>query len=113
MAIIIDGRRRILGDVTAELVRLETLLSDLRHLAAGNVPAERNLQAAPLLEDWRVTPIPAAALTGVVDGHPDIGDGRAAVTTLLTVFAPDLGWARTETRLYRLGTGHLAQGRLQ
>lgn len=35
--------------------------------------------------------------------HPTIGDGRQGVTTGLWVLAPNLGYARTITRLYALG----------
>ena len=39
-------------------------------------------------------------------GHPTVGDGRKGVTSSLWVFAPALGYARTFSRLYALGTPH-------
>jgi len=103
MAIVIDGRRKILGDVRAEIVRLEELLIDLKHIDAGHMPESRNVLFAPLIHDWRIVPWPTATLTGTVAGHPSVVDGRPAVTSAITVFAPELGWARTGSRLYRLG----------
>lgn len=104
MTIIIDGRRRFLGDLTAEIIRLEKLLVDLKHLAAGHLPAAANVDAAPLLEAWEIASRPSPALMGIVSGHPKIDGNRPAITSSLMVFAPELGWARTESRLYRLGT---------
>ncbi|WP_363321399.1 DUF6634 family protein [Parvibaculum sp.] len=43
------------------------------------------------------------ALQGKVTGHPLLGV-TTAVTSDLCVFAPDLGWARTLSRYYRLGS---------
>ncbi|ASY62555.1 hypothetical protein SJ05684_c10990 [Sinorhizobium sojae CCBAU 05684] len=45
----------------------------------------------------------AFALTGIVQGHPRIDDGRRVVTSQLFYLDPNLGIARTMNRWYRLG----------
>ncbi len=77
----------------------------LEGLPAGWVPTPEQLLAAPLLEGWFLA---APYLVGVAYGHPLLpthpdGQGRLVRTSSLLVFAPGLGWARTENRFYRLG----------
>ena len=101
--IILRNGRAMLGDVTAELARLEQLLVDLRHIAAGHTPDIKNLNAAPVVDDWTIIPRLRPALTGFVVGHPRLTDGQLTVTSPLEILAPEFGWARTGSRMVRLG----------
>jgi hypothetical protein len=82
--------------------RLASLLESLRSLAAGKLPSELDLSEAPLLDEWVVAERAAPCLVGHVFGHPTIA-ASIVRTSQVWALAPDLGWARTHSRLYRLG----------
>lgn len=85
-----------------EASRLRDLADDLQAHLVGLPPAAARLRDAPLLEDWSWAIRGVNALSGRVRGHPDIGAGRRTVTS--EVYASDgETWARTYSRLYRLG----------
>lgn len=88
-----------------DAVRLESALTAFDRLTAGESPDERELAAAPLLTDWRRTLVPAVepALVGRVGDHPVLHGARRVVTSRLLLLDADAGWARTLSRLYRLG----------
>jgi hypothetical protein len=61
------------------------------------------LAPAPLLVDWRfMLTWAGVSLAGFVAGHPLRGS-RHIATSPLWVLDPDLGWARTLSRFYKLG----------
>lgn len=95
--------RRPVPEIGPEIERLRRLVSDLERIHHGNHPGRRTLATAPILENWRMAQRPEFCLTGDVRGHPDIGDGRTAVTSPLWVLAHDLRYARTLNRFYVLG----------
>jgi hypothetical protein len=83
--------------------RLRRLADDLDRIAALTAPADEELAQAPLLVDWRlVLSLSGLSLTGFVAGHALLGSGYI-VTSPLWVLDPDLRWARTLSRFYRLG----------
>lgn len=83
--------------------RLRRLADDLDRVAAGVAPTAAELAQAPLLVDWRLAVLLSGlSLTGFVAGHPILG-ARTIVTSPLWVLDPDLTWARTLSRFYRLG----------
>ncbi|MEX6509189.1 DUF6634 family protein [Jiella sp. M17.18] len=98
-------------DIGSVVERLRDLLADLEQIEAGWRPTPRDLAKAPRLDDWRVGHRAVPCLTGVVDGHPVIRDGRHALTSDLWLIAPDLGFARTLGRFYRLGVPFDETGR--
>jgi hypothetical protein len=100
--LMLDGNRRLVGDLASELARLESLLVDLERLADGQLPTARELDAAPLLSPFIVSSRPAVCLIGGNCGHP-INQGHTIRTSDVAVLAAELGWARTSSRLYRLG----------
>jgi hypothetical protein len=102
MTVIIVGHHGIVGDLQGEIARLDNLLADLRHLAKGHMPTERNIGAAPVIEHWAEATRPEPCLVGRMVGHPDCV-GPLSVTSGVWVYAPDFGWARTLSRFYRLG----------
>lgn len=83
--------------------QLERLTSDLRDYAAGKLPDERALAAAPVLTNWRVGYRSNFALHGTTTNHPVLLGRRNITTSTLFYISPDLQWARTASRLYRLG----------
>lgn len=87
----------------AHIALLRSLLSDMEAIAQGQHPGRNILNDAPLLHGWTRTARPEPCLTGIVDGHPGIGDLRPAITSGLWVLAPELGYARTLSRFYALG----------
>ena len=90
----------ITPDLTA---RLRALARDLDRIAAGEAPTAADLATAPLLVDWRfLLSWAGVGLAGFVAGHPLRGS-RHIATSPLWVLDPDLRWARTLSRFYRLG----------
>ena len=89
-------------DIGPTTARLRRLLADLEGIEAGWRPSARDLAAAPVLDDWRIAHRAVPCLAGHVAGHPRIGEGRPALTSELWLIAPEAGYARTLSRLYRL-----------
>jgi hypothetical protein len=82
--------------------RLRDLADGLEALERGG-PAPEELAQAPLMEAWSFRAGRTHVITGVSFGHPTIPSGRRTLTS--DVFATDgRTWARTLSRLYRLGT---------
>ena len=90
---------RLDGDLLEEAVLLEALAADLRRLAAGDMPSEENLAAAPVLSNWKKVALPQPRLAGKVQGH----EAPMTLTSGVWVYAPAHGWVRTMSRFYRLG----------
>ena len=86
-----------------EIERLERLLSDLKRIRSRAGPTAEDLDDAPRLDDYQLARRDVVCLVGHATGHPRLGD-RHTITTELMVHAPTLGWARTLSRFYRLGT---------
>ena len=99
---LIVNRQRIVGDVAGSIARLESLVSDLEHLGDGLMPTAEVLAAAPLLDPWCLSTCTLPCLIGGNTGHPTL-KGRGVQTTEVWALAPELGWARTLSRFYRLG----------
>jgi hypothetical protein len=84
-----------------EIARLRALADDLERIGAGLMPTPEALATAPVIDNyWRGTR-EVAVLIGDAQDHPRLGTTRATTTTLWA-FAPKLGWARTQSRFYRL-----------
>lgn len=88
-----------------DAVRWEAALAALDQLTAGAMPDRHELAAAPRLDGWRRTLVPAIepALVGRVADHPRLRGPRQVVTSRLLAIDADGGWARTLSRYYRLG----------
>lgn len=99
--IIIDDRR-IRGDLLGEVARLEDLLAAVERVGAGSMPSAGELAAAPLIDGWMEAMRPVVCLAGKIHGHPACR-GPVSVTSEVWIMAARLGWARTYSRLYRLG----------
>lgn len=72
--------------------------------AAETGPTEAELVAAPILDEWQ--PLfrkKVVILTGVVTGHPLLGNDGITTSPLIRINIVEK-WARTESRWYRLGT---------
>jgi hypothetical protein len=82
---------------------LERLTNDLRSLRAGRAPSERELRACALLDQWSFGILPVPCLVGAVYGHPILGNRPTVHTSELVLIDPSKRWARTWSRLYRLG----------
>ena len=85
------------------LDKLQRLVRDIEALAAGSYPTAAELSDAPELENWSYAAHPVPCLTGEFYGHPKIRSGNFGRTSDLWVQAPSHGYARTLSRLYRLG----------
>ena len=110
------GSRRNEVDMTVDLTllapdavtpaltaKLRSLAYDLDRIAIAAAPTAAELAKAPLLVDWRIAlTLSGLALAGFAAGHPLLG-ARAIVTSPLWVLDPELCWARTLSRFYRLG----------
>lgn len=82
--------------------RTQSLADDLRRIAAGELPTEAELRAAPIIDHWSLAVRPESCVVGVISGHPSIGEMRPGRTSSIFVYAPNR-WVRTWSRLYRLG----------
>jgi len=73
-------------------------------LHAGELPSDAELADAPVLDLWAFEPIGGGLvrLVGIVHGHPILDDGPCTTSPLLAI-DPQRMWARTVSRLYRLG----------
>lgn len=78
-------------------------------------PTPEELAKAPILENWWAEESPTNTiytspeamkwrLAGDVFGHPGFAKGEFVYTSVLCEYQPEAGWARTMSRLYRLGT---------
>ena len=121
----ITGHRGILGDVAGTLARLEALASHLECFGSGKTPSARELEAAPLLDPFAISMHSLPCLlrsathslqresvgdgVGRNGGHP-ILKGPTVTTSEVRAIAPDLGWARTYSRLYPLQSRALQVG---
>lgn len=98
---IVNENGTISSAASQEIARLRTLVADLERIEAGKLPTAEELAAAPLLDNyygwWTTVPI----LAGDIHGHPHLGT-TVGTTTTLWASAPKLGWARTQSRFYRL-----------
>ena len=85
----------------------EMLLAGLRaaiKLREGELPTEAELADAPLLTGWVLGQESGghSQLGGFVSGHPSLADGWCW-TSVVLYLEPNRRWARTVSRLYRLG----------
>lgn len=85
-----------------EIRRIEGQLDYLRRLRVGLHPTPDDLVEAPLIRKWRFAPRAATALRGNVDGHPYLR-GPQILTSDVLVMDESCGYARTLSRIYRLG----------
>lgn len=100
MITIDDSGRPWQAHLRDEIEVLARLLDDLQRLAAGSFPSYGELSTSPLLVNPQVASAPEACLAGLAVGHPRLGT-RPVVTSACVIYAPQLGWARTWSRLYR------------
>lgn len=72
--------------------------------AAGAGPTATDLLDAPVLDVWHplISRHGHVVLWDSVTGHPHLGDDNITTSRLIAI-RPDAGWARTASRLYRLG----------
>jgi hypothetical protein len=89
--------------ISSEIERLQHLLSDLRRARAGQHPDRQTIASAPVLDHWQLTFRPEPCLIGTMRGHPHVRDRHRGMTSGLWLLAPELGYARTLSRVYALG----------
>jgi hypothetical protein len=87
-------------DPIALVATLRRLADDLEQLLMFQ-PTQEQLDDAPLLTDWGVGFKELPCLIGNVSGHPLLPD-RWVRTSELFAMDPDMKWARTYSRFYRL-----------
>jgi hypothetical protein len=85
----------------------ETVIAGLRaavRLRSGAVPTDTELEGAPMLSGWVLERVIGGyrRFGGFVSGHPNLPDGWCWTSVVLFI-EPDRRWARTISRLYRLG----------
>ncbi|WP_061937560.1 DUF6634 family protein [Aureimonas sp. AU22] len=94
-----------------ELERLRGVVTDMEALARGEYPGRAVLADAPLIDGWALGSRTTHCLAGRVTGHPVLASGRLARTSDLWILAPSHGFARTLSRVYRLGRPYESDGR--
>jgi hypothetical protein len=86
-----------------EISRLTSLLDDLKTIRRDGAPSPEALNMGPTLEGWNLSTRPVPCLAGVYLNHPKIPNGYIGITSELLVINVELGFARTRSRVYRLG----------
>lgn len=94
-----------------ELQRLRGVVADMEALARDVHPGPAVLADAPILDAWALGSRTTPCLMGRVMGHPVLGSSRLARTSDLWILAPSHGYARTLSRVYRLGRPYGDDGR--
>jgi len=89
-------------DIMREIEKTEALLNDLKRFGNKQFPIARELEEAPLIDNYKIDIMYRPALVGQAYNHPRLGH-TTVQTTELWAIAPTLGWARTWSRFYRLG----------
>jgi hypothetical protein len=102
MTIIVGPRGADPGELRNEIARLEALGADLQEILDGRMPSAEYLAPSPLIDDFYLGIVPRLCIVGHAHGHPLLGT-RKIVTSEVKAYAPELGWARTHSRFYRLG----------
>ena len=97
------GPRGLMGDVPAEIDRLEALVRDLKYLTRIGRPPADVLERAPLIDAYTISTRETMCLQGRAFGHPVLGS-REIATSELWVMAPHGRWCRTYSRYYQLGS---------
>ncbi|OYR15237.1 DUF6634 family protein [Brucella thiophenivorans] len=82
---------------------LQNLLEDLKSLRDGNELNSEVLSKSPVLNGWSQTTRSTACLEGVVQEHPRLGKSKVILTSDLYYLDPEMRFARTLSRYYRLG----------
>ena len=83
--------------------KLRHLADDIELLRRRGHPQSADLHSAPRLDAWAMAMTPhGLRLTGVVTGHPLLGD-RVIMTSALWVADGESRWVRSLSRYYRLG----------
>lgn len=82
---------------------LDKLVNDLKVLRDGKQPDLNLLDNSPLLNEWVRTTRALPCLEGMVLEHPKLGSRRLITTSELFYVDPQLHFARTYSRFYRLG----------
>jgi len=100
--IVTVGRDGVSGPIDHEIAQLEALLADLKRIKAGERPTAAELDAAPIIDAYELSVRAEPCLVGTTHGHPRLGS-RLVMTSGLWAWSPELGWARTLSRFYRLG----------
>ncbi|MEJ1119758.1 DUF6634 family protein [Phyllobacterium sp. CCNWLW109] len=101
MTIEFDVNNLTCKNVKDELLRLEALKSDLTSVLIGVEPA--SLLSAPKLNHWLYSERFVHTIIGFVDEHPEFPDEKMHMTSQIICINQDAGWARSTSRLYRLG----------
>lgn len=98
---VVEGIGVISPGARWEIERLRLLADDLERIEQGELPTAQDLATAPLMENYHLGLRTVPVLVGDVHGHPRLGT-TVATTTTRWAYAPTLGWARTQSRFYRL-----------
>ena len=93
----------LIEKLDVDIALLERLISDLRAIRSGMQPTPKTLAEAPLLSGWEIRRRAALCLTGIMTGHPIIGEHRQGVTSEVWFIDPRFRFIRTLSRFYRLG----------
>lgn len=94
----------VLSELDDTIRLLRRLIHDLEGIRAEGYPDSELLDRAPVLSQWSPEIRPVVCLTGLSSGHPLLpGNARPIVTSEAWVIAPQDGWVRTLSRVYRLG----------
>jgi hypothetical protein len=92
------------GDLNVVQEQLIRLLDDIRELRAENAPAAVQLEEAPLLDQWSLGLVPAPCIVGTLVERPIFRNRTRVHTHQMVLIDPEVGWARTWSGFYRLGT---------
>lgn len=94
---------KFLNASSERLEKLRLLFDDLVAYRSGKLPTDDDLERAPVLLLWTADQRPRPCLRGICGIHPEFRPGPL-ITSEVWWLDEALGFARTSSRLYRLGT---------
>lgn len=92
-----------LQDAIQRIELHKRLTKDMAAIINGDKPTRADLEAAPLLQNYRFVPRSVPSAIGFGTGHPSLPNGPTQ-TSQIFIIGPDHRWIRTLSRFYRLGT---------
>lgn len=102
MILVDDHDRGAVRDALEKALRRQAeMTSALRAFSTSYGPPD--LSDAPFLRSWVVAGTAVPCLVGLTDNHPLL-NGPTVMTSPVLLLSRVGGWARTESRWYRLGS---------
>jgi hypothetical protein len=92
-------------EVPDHIENLWALANELEALNRGERMSVEDLRDAPLIDNWAIVCRPVPAMMGKITNHPTLSNiAPVSLSSEVIVDGREVGWVRTGSRYYRLGT---------